>query len=172
MKLQQASMSPQDIAVLLLIGSDEKAQWSQVKLAEQLELSQPEISNSLARSRFAGLLDESGKRVSKQALLEFLQYGVAYAFPVKPGPVVRGVPTAHSAFPLNKLIESNGEEYVWPSATGELRGQAISPLYKNVVKAVKGNRELHELLSLIDAIRVGRVREKNLAIEELKKRLQ
>jgi hypothetical protein len=172
MKLQQASMIPQDIAVLLLIGSDEKAQWSQVKLAEQLQLSQPEISNSLARSRFAGLLDESGKQVRKQALLEFIQYGVAYAFPVKPGPVVRGIPTAHSASPLNKLIESNGEEYVWPSATGELRGQAISPLYKNVVKAVKGNRELHELLSLIDAIRVGRVREKNLAIEELKKRLQ
>jgi hypothetical protein len=40
------------------------------------------------------------------------------------------------------------------------------------VKAVKGNSELHELLSLVDALRVGRVREKNLAIEELKKRLQ
>lgn len=65
--------------------------------------------------------------------------------------------------PLNKLIVSNGEEYVWPSATGELRGQAISPLYKNVVKAIKGNSELHELLSLVDVLRVGRVREKNLA---------
>jgi len=172
MRLVQASMSPQDIAVLLLMASASEAQWSQVKLAEQLNLSQPEISNSLARSRYAGLLDDSGKSVRKQALLEFLQYGIAYAFPVKPGPVVRGVPTAHSASPLNKLIISNGEEYVWPSATGQLRGQAISPLYKNVVKAVKGNSELHELLSLVDALRVGRVREKNLAIEELKKRLQ
>ena len=165
-------MSPQDIAVLLLMASASEAQWSQVKLAEQLNLSQPEISNSLARSRYASLLDESGKSVRKQALLEFLQYGIAYAFPVKPGPIVRGVPTAHSASPLNKLIVSNGEEYVWPSATGQMRGQAISPLYKNVVKAVKGNSGLHELLSLVDALRVGRVREKNLAIEELKKRLQ
>jgi DNA-binding Lrp family transcriptional regulator len=165
-------MSPQDIAVLLLIASASEVQWSQVKLAEKLNLSQPEISNSLARSRYAGLLDEPGNRVRKQALREFLQYGIAYAFPVKPGPVVRGVPTAHSASPLNNLIVSNGEEYVWPSATGSMRGQAISPLYKNVVKAVKESRELHELLSLVDAIRVGRVREKNLAIEELKKRLQ
>src|SRR5690606_34133084 len=110
--------------------------------------------------------------VKKQALLEFLQYGIAYSFPVKPGPVVRGIPTAHSAPPLNNLIVSNGEEYVWPSATGLMRGQAISPLYKNAVKAVRGNNELHELLSLVDALRVGRVREKQLAIEELKKRLK
>ncbi|WP_276368628.1 hypothetical protein [Chryseolinea sp. H1M3-3] len=171
MKLQQASMSPQDVVILLKIASYEQNQWNQVKLAEELSLSQPEISNSLARSRYAGLLDESGKNVRKLALMDFLQYGIAYAFPAKPGPIVRGVPTAHSGPPLNTLIQSNGDEYVWPSATGHLRGQAISPLYKNVVKAVKGDHELHELLSLVDAIRVGRVREKNLAVEELKKRL-
>ncbi len=39
------------------------------------------------------------------------------------------------------------------------------------MKAVKGDHQLHELLSLVDAIRVGRVREKQLAIGELKKRL-
>lgn len=170
-KVQQATMSPQDIVVLLKIvcyGSDS---WLQVQLAEALGLSQPEISNSLARSKYAGLIDNSGKQVRKQALLEFIQYGIAYAFPARPGPVVRGVPTAHSGAPLNTLIESGGEEYVWPSATGQLRGQAISPLYKNVVKAVKNDLELHELLALVDAIRVGRARERNLAVEELKKRL-
>lgn len=166
-----ASMSPQDIAVLLKVASYENTQWNQMKLAEELNLSQPEISNSLARSRYAGLLDESGKHVRRLALMEFLQYGIAYAFPVKPGPVVRGVPTAHSGPPLKSLIESNGEDYVWPSATGQLRGQAIAPLYGNVVKAAQANSELHEMLSLVDAIRVGRVREKQLAVEELKKRL-
>ena len=171
MKLQQATMSPQDVVILLKILNYQQNSWYQVKLAEELNLSQPEISNSLGRSRYAGLLDESGKLVRKQALLEFLQYGIAYAFPAKPGPIVRGIPTAHSGPPLNTLIQSSGDEYVWPSATGQLRGQAISPLYKNVVKAVKGDHELHELLSLVDAIRVGRAREKQLAIEELKKRL-
>jgi hypothetical protein len=171
MKSQQPSMSPQDVVILLKIASYGQNPWNQIKLAEQLHLSQPEISNSLARSRYAGLLDESSKNVRTQALLEFLQYGIAYAFPTKPGAVVRGIPTAHSAPPLNTLIVAGGDEYVWPSATGQLRGQAISPLYKSVVKAVKNDHELHELLSLVDAIRVGKVREKNLAIEELKKRL-
>jgi DNA-binding Lrp family transcriptional regulator len=171
MIVQQAAMSPQDVVVLLKIVCYGQESWLQVQLAEGLGLSQPEISNSLARSKYAGLIDNSGKQVRKKALMEFLQYGIAYAFPARPGPVVRGVPTAHSGPPLNKLIESSGEEYVWPSATGQLRGQAISPLYKNVVKAAKNDLELHQLLSLVDAIRVGRVREKQLAIEELKKRL-
>lgn len=170
-KIQQTTMSPQDVVVLLKIVCFEQEPWLQVQLAEALGLSQPEISNSLARSRYAGLVDETGRQVRRQALLEFLQFGIAYAFPAKPGPLVRGVPTAHSGPPLNSIIESGAEEYVWPSASGQLRGQAIPPLYKNVVKAVKNDPELHALLALVDAIRVGRVREKQLAIDELKKRL-
>lgn len=169
-KIQQAAMSPQDVVVLLKIVCY-KQEWLQIQLAQALELSQPEISNSLARSRYAGLVDASGRAVSRQALMDFLQYGISYAFPARPGAMVRGVPTAHSAPPLNKSIESGGEEYVWPSAFGDVRGQAISPLYKNVVKAVKNDPELHELLALVDAIRVGRARERNLAIDELRKRL-
>jgi hypothetical protein len=171
MKLKQVAMSPQDVAVLLLIASYRQHSWLQIELAEVLNLSQPEISNSIARSKYAGLIDESGKNVKKEALLDFLKFGVPHAFPARPGPVVRGVPTAHSAPPLNGLIQSSDDQYVWPSATGELRGQAIAPLYKNAVKAAKVNQHVHELFALVDALRVGRAREKQLAIEELKKRL-
>lgn len=163
-------MSPQDVVVLLKIISYGKETWLQKPLAESLSLSQSEISKSLARSKHAGLLDGTGKDVRKQALLEFLQYGIAVVFPVRPGAMVRGIPTAHSAPPLNKIIQSEGE-YVWPSAKGQSKGQAIVPLYNNVVKAVQNDQQLHELLALVDAIRVGRVREKQIAIDELKKRL-
>ena len=163
-------MSPQDIVVLLKIVGYGSTPWQQQPLAESLFLSQSEVSKSLARSRFAGLLDGSGKRVNKQALLAFLQCGIAYVFPVRPGPLVRGTPTAHSAPPLNAIIQQNGD-YVWPSAKGKVRGQAIAPLYENAVKAVQNDPALHEFLGLVDALRVGKAREKELAAEELKKRL-
>jgi hypothetical protein len=159
------------VVVLLRLLRFGDEPWRQVQLALALELSQAEVSNSLARSRYAGLLDESGRQVRKQALMDFLQYGIAYAFPARPGPVVRGIPTAHSGPPLNTLIQSDGEEYVWSSANGTVRGQAITPLYKNVPKAVRFDPALHEVLSLVDAVRVGRAREKNLAIQELRKRI-
>ena len=171
MKHQQSTMSPQDIAVLLKIVSYGNLAWQQQSLAVALSLSQSEISKSLARSKFSGLLDPSSKIVSKASLLEFLQYGIAFAFPVRPGSMVRGLPTGHSAPPLNNIIQSD-EHYVWPSAQGKLRGQAIEPLYKNVAKAVQHDPAWYELLALVDAIRVGRVREKQLAVEELKKRLR
>ena len=75
-------------------------------MAEALGISQSEIRKSLQRSIFAGLLDPKGKKVMRLALLEFLQYGLRYVFPQKPGPVVRGVPTSHSAAPLNQNIQS------------------------------------------------------------------
>lgn len=107
----------------------------------------------------------------RSSILEFLQYGLSYVFPQQPGALVRGIPTAHSAPPLDKLIQSN-ELYVWPSAKGNARGQAIEPLYSSVVIAIEKDSKLYELLALVDALRVGRVREKQLAMEELKKRLK
>jgi hypothetical protein len=42
---------------------------------------------------------------------------------------------------------------------GVVRGQAIAPLYRSVPQAASNDPKLYALLSLIDAIRVGRVRE-------------
>ena len=58
-----------------------------------------------------------------------------------------------------------------PSAKGKLKGQAVNPLYKSVPEAVLNDPKLHELLALVDAIRVGNVREKKLAVGELKERI-
>ncbi|MGZ0016910.1 hypothetical protein [Yeosuana sp. AK3] len=163
-------MSPLDIVVLLKIVSYANAPWKQEQLAEALYISQSEVSKSLARSKFAGLIDGSGKKVFKMALLEFLQYGIKYAFPQQPGAIVRGIPTAHSAPPLNNIIVSE-EHYVWPSGKGKVRGQAITPLYPSIIEAILKDDKLHELLALVDALRVGRAREKEMAIKELKSRI-
>lgn len=170
MKQTQITLNPLDIAVLLKIASTRNLSWQQKPLADALHLSQSEISKSVARSKFARLLDPTGKKIMKLALLEFLQYGISYAFPQQPGAIVRGIPTAHSAEPLNQLLNSS-ENYVWPSGKGKVKGQSIIPLYPSVVEAVQNDKALHEMLALVDAIRVGRVREKELAIKELKKRI-
>lgn len=166
MRKSQYHIKPQDILILFKILSMENKEWRQVDLAESLEISQSEISQSLIRLRYAGLLSEDGKNVMRSSLLEFLLHGIAYAFPQQPGAMVRGIPTAHSAPPLNNEILSN-ENYVWPSATGEVRGFKIEPLYPTVPKAVKNDLKLYAMLALVDAIRIGRAREKNLAAKEL-----
>jgi hypothetical protein len=170
MKAQQPTMSPLDVVVLLKIISLGDQPWTQMTLADTLFMSQSEISKSFARSKYAGLLDSSGKNVRRMALMEFLQYGISYVYPQQPGAMVRGVPTAHSVAPLSEVIQSS-EPYVWPSGKGTLRGQSIIPLYPTVVDAVKIDSKLHELLALVDALRVGKAREKELAIAELKKRI-
>ena len=170
MKTYQQSMKPQDIVLLLKIISMQNDSWNQIPIAAALGMSQSEISESVARSKYAGLLHPKGKKVMKLALVEFLQHGIRYVFPQKPGAVVRGIPTAHSAAPLNNIILSE-EHYVWPSGKGNLRGQAITPLYPSVIEAVQKDARLHELLALVDAIRVGRAREKEIAFKELEFRI-
>lgn len=164
-------MSPLDIVILLKIVSYGDQAWLQTPLAEALGISQSEISKSLNRSKNAGLLAPNGKAVMKMALLEFLQYGLRYVFPVKPGAVVRGMPTSHSASPLKEEIQSS-EAYVWPYGKGNVRGHSILPLYPTVPEAALKDAKLYELLALADALRVGRARERELAVSELKKRLQ
>ncbi|MEG3936481.1 hypothetical protein QT990_35470 [Microcoleus sp. T3_B1] len=71
----------------------------------------------------------------------------------------------------SKLVASPSEVYVWPDPQGVVRGQAIAPLYRSVPQAASNDPKLYALLSLIDAIRVGRVREQRLAASELEKRI-
>lgn len=170
MKTQQPSISSIDIVILLKIIASKQNQWFQIQIADSLFISQSEVSKSLNRSSYAGLYDPKGKKVMRMAFMELLQYGIKYVFPQQPGAIVRGVPTAHSAPPLDAIIQSE-EKYVWPSGKGSARGQSIIPLYPTVVDAVKLDSLLHELLALVDVLRVGRARERELAIQELKKRI-
>jgi hypothetical protein len=52
---------------------------------------------------------------------------------------------------------------VWPDPDGEVRGQAFLPLYKSVPKAADEDEKLHELAALVDALRSGNARERNIA---------
>lgn len=170
MKAQQSSMKPQDVVLLLKIISMNNDAWNQKWTAVELVMSQSEVSESVARSKYAGLLDPTGKKVMRMALMDFLEKGIRYVFPQRPGAVVRGIPTSHSAPPLNQEIQST-EDYVWPYGKGTVRGHSIIPLYSSVPEAALNDEQLYELLALVDALRVGRAREKELALQELKIRI-
>ena len=171
MKTQNQHLKAQDVVILLKIVSDNNPAWNQKKLAGELGLSQSEVSEAVSRCKYSGLLATDGKSVMKHALLEFLKFGLRYVFPQKPGAFVRGVPTSHSASPLKEEIQSN-EVYVWPYGKGTVKGFSIQPLYSSVPEAALRDTKLHELLALTDALRVGRAREREIAIFELNKRFE
>ena len=163
-------MRPQDVVVLLKLVQLKGASWTQTSLSRDLHMSQSEISESIKRSSYARLVVDKGRIVQRQALLDFIKYGLPYAFPQQPGRVQRGFPTAHSAPPLSAEILSD-EKYVWPSAKGTSRGHSILPLYASVIQIVQSDPQMYELLALVDAVRVGRARERTLAMDMLKDKL-
>lgn len=163
-------MRPQDVAILLKIISMEGQHWQLVGLSNSLRISISEISESLNRSRIAGLIDYNKKKVNRQNLLEFLEHGVRYVFPQQPGSMVRGIPTAHSHSSMKKNFISE-IAYVWPDNKGKIMGLMIEPFYPKQVEAVAEDPVYYKLMALVDVIRVGKVREIKYAVNELRKNI-
>ena len=159
------------------VPSSPLASWSEGyslrALSASLGLSKSEVSNSIARCRESGMLandyDTGLPKVNRRELLKITEHALKYFFPVKPGAMVRGIPTDFAAPALSKSIKSAGGLIpVWPDALGTERGQAIEPLYKTVPEAVKKDRTLYHYLALADAIRLGGPRECGVAVNILK----
>lgn len=168
---QHNGMRPQDIVILLKIIAKGDQSWQNKDLAAELFISPAEISESLNRSGMAGLIEhEKRKKVYRQSLMEFLEHGLHYVFPAHPGTMVNGLYTAHSHPYMQKHFQSE-LNYVWPDPRGEFRGLSIEPLYKQQVAAAKLDINLYFMLALIDVIRVGRIREMKVAINELEKQI-
>jgi hypothetical protein len=142
------------------------------RIAELLAISTSTAHAAVSRLRRAGILmPDTAKQLNRLALLEFLEHGIRYAFPATPGPERLGVPTAHSAPPLAALLDDSGEAYVWPSRAGTVRGRAIEPLVPNADTIAERSPALYETLALVDALRGGRARERELASRALRERL-
>jgi len=167
---QHKGMRPQDIVILLKIAALKDQSWMAKDLAHSLKISASEVSESLNRSKLAALISADKKQLMKNNLLDFLEHGLKYVYPAAPGANQRGMATAHSAPPLKSIIFGD-DTYVWPWAEGESRGQAVEPLHPAVPLACANDPQLYELLALTDALRLGRVREKQLAMEELRNRI-
>ncbi|PWK47902.1 hypothetical protein [Pleionea mediterranea] len=167
------NLKPQDILFLLKLVAIGEKHWAFNSLAVELGMSASEVHAAAQRvleARLAVKIDDSIKP-NKRNLEEFLLHGIQYVFVPQRGELTRGMPTAHAAEPLaSHFINNNEPPPVWPDPHGEQRGESFSPLYKSVTKAAKHDPKLYELLSLVDAIRGGRAREREMAKKELTRR--
>ena len=168
-------LKPQDVVVLLKLVALGSEPWTYQRLAVELSISQSEAHAGVRRAVAARLMSDSNTATGQPilpALKEFLIHGVRYAYPPERGELTRGMPTGYAAPPLNKVIAQPDEPPpVWPYAEGKVRGYKLVPLYPSVPKAAARDSRLYELLALVDAIRDGRARERNLAAKELDSRL-
>jgi hypothetical protein len=162
-------LRPQDLAVAAVLALPDMGAWTYASLAVRLDLSASEAHAAVKRAGMAGLV--RGRAVDRRALLEFLEHGVRYAFYAVRGAPTRGVPTGVLAPPLNTLLSAK-EGPVWPSADGGARGYALQPLYRTAPTAARRDANVHEVLALIDALREGGVRERELGLRELRLRLE
>ena len=163
-------LRPIDIAVLPKVTLQGAAEMSFQQLASDLHLSPSEVHGSCKRSNLSRLLNQGvRKTVNRTALMQFLEHGLRYAFPVEQGVLSRGIPTAYAAEPLRSAIQQGSDPPpVWPYAEGTVRGYSLAPLYK---RAALADPQLYELLSLVDALRDGRARERKLVMEILTERI-
>ena len=157
-------MKPQDILVVLKVMT---AGWpgSYDRLGLQLGMSPSMAHAAVSRARQEGLLHPLEYSPIKIALAEFLVHGVRYVFPAELGSPTRGIPTSYAAPPLSEEISYSPDELVpvWPDPDGNMRGTALKPLYPSVPKAAREDLQLYGWLALVDALRVGRARERELA---------
>jgi DNA-binding transcriptional MocR family regulator len=163
----------QDVVVLAKLVSYGGPRPSLAQLAADLSLSTSQVHLSLKRLERSRLIDAQGGRPLLRAVEEFLLHGVKYAFPARRGEATRGMPTAYAAPPLKQHIAESGDlPPVWPDADGDVRGVTLEPLHKMASKAARKDPTLYELLALVDALRDGRARERQIAERELSARLR
>ncbi|WP_448103139.1 MarR family transcriptional regulator [Luteibacter jiangsuensis] len=171
---KQATLKPQDLVVALKVAVNHTRAMPYAALAEELGMSASETHAAVQRAKRSGLLtmEEARPEAIFASLIEFVLHGVRYAFPPQIGAVVRGIPTAAGAPVLAHHFADNSEVMVWPHPEGRTRGTALQPLFKSVPAASLIDAKLYDVLAIVDAIRAGSAREREIGRIELQRLLR
>jgi len=112
-----------------------------------------------------GVFNATERRPIAAALLEFLQHRVRYAFAPDRTGVVFGLPTSYAApiMATRIVAPANDIAPVWAHDKGHVRGEGIEPLYGSAPLAAEEDESFYALLALVDAVRIGRARERRVA---------
>ena len=166
-------LKPQDVVVLLKLVSLDDRHFAYAPLSKALHMSASEVHAAVTRAATAQLYSPASRTPMRRNLEEFLLHGVRYCFPAQWGTKTRGMPTAYAANPLReRIVSGDGLPPVWEYQHGTVEGLSVTPLYRSVPQAASDDSRLYDLLSLVDALRIGRARERRLAGDLLSARLR
>lgn len=162
-----------DIASLLYLRVRPADPYS--AMAERLGISKSTAHGSvqrLVKNRLAYESRRSMALVADGPALDFLCYGVPYAFAPETVPDARGVPTGLRAFESGLSGSMSAAlALVWPSKLADARGVGVAPLVPAASELPNRDRPLYRLLALVDALRLGDARERDVARDLLRAQL-
>lgn len=141
-------------------------------LADSLGLSPGEVSKSNQRLLKAKLIapaesDQGRTHIEYNTVVrhmrEWLCYGIQYSVLVEPQGLGNGLVTAWSNKSVKSELVPREVPHVWLFPGGSDYGEGISPLYTKAPVAAYDDENMHYVLSLIDAVRIGKPREVKIA---------
>ena len=160
------ALRPMDVGALLAIYLNPGSSFG--ALAEGLGVSKSSAHAAIARLLRSGLasrIERRGVRAAPGPMRDFLQFGVPYAFPAETVPRARGIPTGFSAPSLRSAGPEEALPLVWPSRLGNSVGVGVHPLVPAAPDISFRDPRLYRLLALVDALRLGDAREREIARE-------
>lgn len=168
-------LEPLDLIVVLKMAAEAGTQerCSVRKLAEALDVPKSNVQRSLERlvAQSLVVVGPNGKRLHRLNARDLFSHAVRWIAPARPGKVVLGLPTAHAASPLVSQLPGDSDPVVIPLEEGPLRGRSVAPIHPSAPAAAKKDPKLHELLAIVDGIRIGGAREREVAAAALQARL-
>lgn len=166
-------LKAQDTLLVLKYWSLKRSgQESSVRgISEAIGISASEVSKGTKRLMASHLVVERSGSVFAEsgALVEWLCYGVRYAYPQESVGYGRGMATSWNCPVLESEMSPPIPPIVWPASGGESEGALIKPIHDSVPLAARRDDNLYRAMSLLEAIRGGKPRELAIARELLTK---
>ncbi len=166
-------LKPQDTLLVLKYWSlNRSGQISSVRgISELIGVSAGEISKGTKRLVASHLVVERSGKVFAEtgALLEWLCYGIRYAYPQESVGYGRGMATSWNCPVLKSEMVPPIPPLVWPVPGGDVEGAFIRPIHNSIPVASSRDDDLYHAMSLLEAIRGGKPRELSIARDLLAK---
>lgn len=161
-------LAPLDLLLLLKCAVSPSS--SVREMAAEIAVSKSAVALSLRRLEGLELIKSDGgkRRVNKLAARDLFEHAIRWLAPAKPGDWELGLPTAHAEAHLASKFHGDADPVVIPLPHGPMRGRAIRPLHPRAPAAAARDPKLHRLLAIVDALRVGRGRDREVAAAELR----